>query len=182
MANGATIPEVLKLLSAQTAAFLALLLAASAAHKAAKFARARTAAHEFAGIARRAAGLAATGIALAEALAAVLLAAPASRVAGAWLAAAIFGGYLALIARAIVEQRAVDCGCSFGPPRGALGAFEALRNAVLVVLAMLAALSSASGAVPVAVVQWLAGGALLALYAALDQVMALRPMRKGAVP
>jgi len=176
-----SVPEVLRLLSAQIAAFLALLLGASAAHKAARFGRARTAAHEFAGVPRGAAGPAAAGIAVAEGLAALLLIAPAYRAAGAWLAAAIFGGYLTLIARAIVEQRAVDCGCSFGSPRVGLGAFEAVRNAVLVVLAMLAALSSAGGAVPVALSQGLAAGALLALYAALDQIMALRPIRKGAV-
>ena len=96
------------------------------------------------------------GVAFAETLAAVLLIAPAYRAAGAWLAAAIFGAYLALIARATLEQREVDCGCSFGRGRRAPGAFEATRNGVLVMLAMLAALSSAGGALPVAASQ--AGG------------------------
>jgi len=174
-------PEVLRLLSAQTAAFLALLLAASAAHKLARFERARLAAHEFAGLPLGAAAPAAAAIALLETLAAALLIAPAQRATGGWLAAAIFGGYLALIARAIVEQREVDCGCSFGAARRLLGPFEALRNCVLVVLAMLAALASAAVAAPISLSQALAAVALLALYAALDQVMGIRPMRKGAV-
>ena len=180
MAGTGPIPEILGLLSSQIAVFLALLLAASAAHKTLKFARARTAAHEFAGVPRGAASAAAAAMALAEALAAALLIAPVHRAAGAWLAAAIFGAYLALIARAIVEQREVDCGCSFAPPGRALGAFEATRNGVLVVLAMLAALSSAGGALPVAASQGLAACALFSLYIALDQVMGQRPMRKGA--
>ena len=180
MAGAGPIPEVLGLLSSQIAAFLAMLLAASAAHKALRFARARAAAHEFAGVPPVAAAAAAAGVAFAETLAAVLLIAPAYRAAGAWLAAAIFGAYLALIARAILEQREVDCGCSFGSARRAPGTFEAIRNGVLVMLAMLAALSSAGGALPVAASQALAGCALLALYAALDQVMGQAPMRKGA--
>jgi hypothetical protein len=121
-------------------------------------------------------------VAVAETLAAALLIVPAYRAAGAWLAAALFGAYLALIARAILEEREVDCGCSFGSARRAPGTFEATRNAVLVTLAMLAALSSAGGALPVAASQALAGCALLALYAALDQVMGQAPMRKGAAP
>jgi hypothetical protein len=159
MAGAGQIPEILGLLSSQIAAFLALLLAASAAHKALRFARARSAAQEFAGVPAAAAAAAA---------------------AGAWLAAALFGAYLALIARAILEQREADCGCSFGSARRAPGTFEATRNGVLVMLAMLAALSSAGGALPVAASQALAGCALLALYAALDQVMGQAPMRKGA--
>jgi len=179
MAGAGPIPEILGMLSSQIAAFLALLLAASAAHKAQNFARARTAAHEFAGVPRGLAAAAAAAMALAEAIAAALLIAPVHRAAGAWLATAIFGAYLALIARAIVERREVDCGCSFGPPARSLGAFAAIRNGVLVVLALLAALSSAAGAMPVAASQGLAACALFALYIALDQVMGLKPMRNG---
>jgi hypothetical protein len=174
------IPEILGLLSSQISAFLALLLAASAAHKALRFARARSAAQEFAGVPPATAAAAAAGVVFAETLAAVLLVVPAYRAAGAWLAATIFGAYLALIARAILEHREVDCGCSFGSARRAPGTFEATRNGVLVMLAMLAALSSAGGALPVAASQVLAGCALLALYAALDQVMGQAPLRKGA--
>jgi hypothetical protein len=179
MPGTAPISEILGLLSSQIAAFLALLLAASAAHKALGFARARAAAREFAGVPAAAAAAAVAAAALAEALAAVLLIAPDCRAAGAWLATALFGVYLALIARAILEQREVDCGCSFAGSRRAPGAFEAMRNGVLVVLAMLAALSSAGGALPVSASQALAACALLALYAALDQVMGQQPIRKG---
>ena len=182
MAGTAPILEVLGLLGAQIAAFLALLLSASAAHKALRFARARTAAREFAGVPPGGAAAAAVAAACVEALTAVLLIAPACRAAGAWLAAAIFGAYLALIARAILEQRAVDCGCNFaGAPR-APGAFEAARNGVLVILAMITALSAAGAALPVSASQALAACALLALYAALDQVIGLGPMRKGTAP
>jgi hypothetical protein len=180
MSGTGPIPNILGLLSSQIAAFLALLLGASAAHKALRFARARAAAHEFAGVPPAAAAAAAASVAFVETLAAVLLIAPAFRAAGAWLAAALFGGYLALIARAILEQREVDCGCSFGSARRAPGTFEAIRNGALVTLAMLAALSSAGGALPVVASQALAACALLALYVALDQVMGQAPMRKGA--
>jgi hypothetical protein len=179
MAGAGPIPGILGLLSSQIAAFLALLLAASAAHKVLGFARARAAAHEFAGVPPAAAAAAAAAMAFAETLAAVLLIAPAYRAAGAWLATAIFGIYLALIACAILERREVDCGCSFGGARRTPGAFEATRNGVLVMLAMLAALSSAGGALPVAASQALAACALFALYAALDQVVGQSPMRKG---
>ena len=84
--------------------------------------------------------------------------------------------------RAIVRgRRDVDCGCGFGPTGHPLGAFDVARNAVLVAFALLVAGSAASGAEAVAASQALAGCALLALYGALDQVMALQPLRRGVV-
>jgi hypothetical protein len=57
-----------------------------------------------------------------------------------------------------------------------------VRNAVLAGVAMLIAwVSAASGSVPSQASQVLGGIALLALYGALDQVMALRPLRSGEV-
>jgi hypothetical protein len=82
--------------------------------------------------------------------------------------------------RAIAEgRRDVDCGCSFGRTRHPLGVFEGARNVVLVAMALLVA-ASAGGAPPLAASQLLAACAFLALYGALDQVMALQPLRRGA--
>jgi hypothetical protein len=119
-----------------------------------------------------------------------LLSVPAYRLAGGLLAALIWGGYLALILRAIgAGRRDVDCGCSFGTAsfgtarfgaaRHSLGAFEVARNTLLVVFALLVAGSALSAPPRIAASQVLAAGALLALYGALDQVMALGPLRRG---
>jgi hypothetical protein len=106
---------------------------------------------------------------------------PAYRAAGAALAASLLGVYLALILRAILQgRRDADCGCSFGRSRRPLGAFDAGRNAVLTALALGVALASARAAAPIAASQALGAVSLLALYTALDQVMGLQPMRKGA--
>jgi len=169
-------------LSCQLAAFLAVLLAASAAHKALAFARTRQAIREFARIPDFAAAPALVASIAGELLAAALLFVPAYRVLGALLASLILTVYLALIVRSLVSGRSdVDCGCSFGPAKHSLGGFEAGRNAVLAALSLVAAWSSARGGAAIAASQVLAASALVALYAALDQVMALRPMRKGTV-
>jgi hypothetical protein len=55
------------------------------------------------------------------------------------------------------------------------------RNAALVLLALLVAVPAAAGSVTVAASQVWAACALLALYGAFDQVMALQPMRRGEV-
>ncbi len=168
-------------LLAQLAAFLALLLAASAAHKAVSWRRTREVMKDFAGVPRPAASGAALLACVAEALAAASLMLPDYRCAGALLAAAIFAAYLALIARAVIQRRAaVDCGCSFGAGRKRLGAFELARNGALFASALiLSAFAQDTGSI--APSQLLAACALLALYGAFDQVMALRPMRRGTV-
>ncbi len=175
-------PGVDRILAAQLAAFLALLLAASAAHKWLRWEHTRAVVREFAGVPSAVTPAAALAASLAESAAAVLLFLPDYRVLGALLAASILTVYLALIARSLLAgRRDVDCGCSFGPGRHALGAFEAVRNAVLLVLAFFVAASAARGAPAIAASQVLAAVALLALYGALDQVMGLQPMRRGAV-
>jgi hypothetical protein len=176
-----TLFGVAQVLGAQLAAFLAALLLASAAHKGMRFAHTRKVVHEFAGVPRSAAAAVAIAAALGELIAAAALFVPAYRLAGASLAALIWGVYLALILRAIGQgRRDADCGCSFGSQPHALGAFEVARNALLVALAVLAAVSAARGAAPVAASQGLAACAFLALYGALEQVMAVRPPRRGA--
>jgi hypothetical protein len=52
---------------------------------------------------------------------------------------------------------------------------------LLVLLALLVALPASGGASPLPASQLLGACAFFALYAALDQVMGLQPMRKGAV-
>ena len=182
MISASASPGVTQLLASQLAAFLALLLAASALHKWLNWQRTRSVAREFARVPRFAAGAAVAAAGLYELLASVLLFIPADRARGAWLGALIFALYLALIVRAIVKNnRDVDCGCTFGPARHSLGAFEVWRNASLTVFAALVAVSAANGAPPVAPSQAFGACALLALYAAVDQVMGVRPMRQGAV-
>lgn len=173
---------VVQLLASQLASFLALLLAASALHKWSNWGRTRNVVREFAGVPGFAAGAAAAAAGACELSAAVLLFIPSYRAAGACLGALIFALYLALIVRAIVNnRRGVDCGCTFGPARHSLGAFEVWRNASLTAFALLVGVSSANGAAAVMPSQAFGACALLALYAAADQVMGMRPMRRGAV-
>jgi uncharacterized membrane protein YphA (DoxX/SURF4 family) len=173
-------PEVARLLVSQLAAFLALLLAASAVHKWMRRKHTQDVVHEFAGVPRPAAAWAVVAVALCELSAAALLIVPAYRLPGALLATLILGAYLALIARAIVQgRRDVDCGCSFSQTRHPLGAFEVVRNSLLVIFALLVAVTAPGGGVPMPASQVLAGCTFLALYGALDQVRAVRPLRRG---
>jgi len=178
----ASMPGVDQILGAQLAAFLALLLAASALHKGLRWEHTRAVVHNFAGVPHGAAPVAALIAGLMEGLAAALLFLPAYRVLGALLAASLMTAYLALIARALIAgRRDVDCGCSFGGARHGLGGFEVGRNAVLAAMALFVAASAVHGGPAIAASQVLAAAALLALLGALEQVVGLRPMRKGAV-
>lgn len=175
------LPAALGFLAAQGAAFLALLLAASAVHKASRWRRSLEVVRGFAGVPGPLAA-ASLGVAVvAELAAGVLLVLPQTRASGAVLAAAVWTVYLALLLRAIFQNRRnVDCGCSFGSSHRSLGAFQVTRNAALACASAAVAAASASGAVPaVAASQLLGAAALLALYGALDQVMALQPLRAG---
>jgi uncharacterized membrane protein YphA (DoxX/SURF4 family) len=180
--NIAGAPDVAGVLLAQIAAFLAVLLIASAVHKALGWRRTRTVVQDFGGVPRRAASAAALAACAIEALAGALLLLPDHRRAGAALATAVLGVYLALIARAVaVDRGAVDCGCSFGGGSRHLGKFEIVRNAVLLAAALLV-LTCADASATMAPSQLLAACALLALYGAVDQLTALQPLRQGGVP
>jgi hypothetical protein len=183
MMSDASFAETLRVLIAQLAIFQALLLAASALHKAATWPRALDAVRQFARVPEPFARPVLTALVAAEAVAGALLVVPAYRPAGALLAALIYAGYLAFIIRAIVqERRDVDCGCSFGPTARPLGTLHVIRGLVLTFLALLVAGASVDlGVAAVVPSQGLGGLALLALYGALDQVMALRPLRSGEV-
>jgi hypothetical protein len=174
-------PQVMQLLSVQLAAFLALLLLASGLHKVTRRGRTRSVIHDFAGVPRSLAPAAGVAVAAAEMLAGALLWTASYRALGGVLAALIWGGYLALILRALAQgRRDVDCGCTFGATQHPLGVFQVLRNGVLVCLALLVTAGSAASVTgPVIASQILAAFSLLALYGALDQVMALTPLRRG---
>lgn len=181
MTAAPSILEVGQLLVVQLAVFAAALLLASGLHKMMRRVRTQAVVHEFAGVPRALAPVAVVAVALLELLASLLLLTPSYRAAGGALAVLIWGGYLALILRAIAQgRRDVDCGCTFGAARRPLGAFQVARNVVLTGAALLVAAGSAVGVTgPVVASQVLAALALLALYGALDQVMALTPPRGG---
>lgn len=197
MTASASISAVLELVEIQLAVFLALLLSVAAVHKLVWGARARRAAGTLTGMAWRSTGVAVTLATLAELGAAGLLAMPAFRAGGALLAAVLWSLYFALIARSIVlGQRDVDCGCSFGAAHRPLGPFQLLRCASLVLLALVvaglclvragrdgavASLGGASGGAALLISEGLAAVAMLALYAALDHLMAIRPLRAGGI-
>jgi hypothetical protein len=179
---GVTPPEVARAFLAQLAVFQACLLCASALHKAARRAQLRAVLREFAAVPDALAPATLAAIIGAELWAAIWLILPAHRVPGALLAAAIWTGYLLLIVRAIrADRRGMDCGCSFGPVSRPLGAIHVARNAVLAGVALLVWAAERGAEVPLQPSQLLGGVALLALYAALDQVMGLRPLPRGEI-
>jgi len=179
--GGTSLVGAVQSLAAQMATFQAMLLAASAVHKAARWTHSRNLMRQFAGVPGVLAAPSLSAATAVELAAAALLMVPAYRTAGAVLAALIWTLYAALIVRAIVQgRRDVDCGCSFGPTSRPLGSFQIARNVVLAALAACIAWVSAwSAAVPTQGTFILGGLALLALYGALDQVMALQPLRSG---
>ncbi len=178
--SSASMQGIDQVLAAQLAAFLAFLLAASATHKWWRWQHTLEVVRDFAGVPRKAARAAAMTVGAVEWLAAALLFLPSYRVLGALIAATLLTVYLALIVRSLsTGRRDVDCGCGFGPARHSLGAFEVGRNATLTAMALFVAGSAARGAPVIAPSQMLGAAAMLALYGALDQVMGLRPMRKG---
>ena len=173
--------EVRESLDTQLAAFVSVLLFMSALHKAVARARSIAAVRELARVPQ---WLAPWTLGLATALelsAAVALFSPLYRAAGALLAACLCLTYAGLMMNAITQgRRDIDCGCSFGAARHPLGRYQVTRNALLAAgCVAVAAGSAAHGAPPFAAMQVLAAVALLALYAALDQVMALTAPRAG---
>jgi hypothetical protein len=181
MTNTVSTLEVCRELATQLAAFAALLLAASGIHKCIARQRTRAAAHEFAGVPTRWAALAAAVLAGAEVLASLLLWIPRFRASGAAVAGIIWGGYGLLMLRAVARgRRDVDCGCTFGAAHRPLGTFQLVRNAVLAAsAALVAGVCATDGVRSIGAEQFLAAAALLALYGALDQAMALQAPRAG---
>jgi hypothetical protein len=179
----ATLFDALGSLTAQFAAFEAFLLIVSAGHKVVKWSYSRGVVLKFAKVPVVLAAPALAGVALVESIAGAMLMIPAYRTVGGLLAASVWTVYLALIVRAIIQgRRDADCGCSFGPTQRPLGWFQVTRSALLLaVAATVTGVSALGGSVAVEGSQVLAACALLALYGALDQVMALLPLRSGEV-
>ncbi len=176
-----SLPGVVQSFAAQMAAFQAMLLAASAVHKMASWTRSLSVMREFAGVPGTLAGPALGAATAAELTAGTLLMVPGWCATGALLAGLIWTLYLVLIIRAIAGgRRDADCGCSFGSTSRPLGTFQIGRNLVLTALAFfIAGAALVHGPVPAQGTHVLGGLALLALYGALDQVMALQPLRSG---
>ena len=164
---------VIASLGAYAAAFMAVLLLASAGHKFISRARMREAVANLTGApAGAAAGLLA-GAAAVEAGLAMALLLPATRTAAAVGAAALWAGYLVMILRA---DHAADCGCTFGGRAKPSNAAQGGRNGVLVAVALFAAAAARLLPAPqLDILYAVAGLGLFALYLALDQLSALIP-------
>lgn len=128
------------------APFLAIILAAAAAHKLAERPRLTRAT---AGLLRLPPALAmpaTMAAATVEFAAAVALLFPASRPAGALLAALLWAGYgAALLAARRRGDGGIDCGCDFGAHRNGIGRFAIARAFALAAAAALLCLSPAGG-------------------------------------
>lgn len=173
--------EALRALAAQAACFAAALLSVSAFHKVSDWSRAASVVREFAGVPRAWVHPVLCAVVLAELTAAACLVMPTRSATGGMLAGAIWMVYLGLIVRAIRQgRRDADCGCSFGPTARPLGLFHIARNASLAALAGFCAWAGV-GTGGVQISQFLGAAALLALYGAVDQVMALQPLRGGEI-
>lgn len=176
------IAGVMHALAAQAAAFESLLLLASALHKAFKWTHFKNVVQQFGGVPPPLVAAVLAGVTALEAGAAALLLMSALRTPGALLAALVWSAYLALIVRAILEgRRDADCGCSFGPTPRPLGSYQVARNSSLTGVAIGVALADPAAGISVQASEVLAACALLALYGAMDQVMALQPLREGRV-
>ena len=174
---------VVRILIAQLAAFLALLLLASAVHKAFRWPHTRRVVRDFAGVPAAPSSVTALAAALdrsARRRAAVRAGpSPGGSGAGGALVGGVLGAHRARHRPGPARSR---LRLQFRPGASSRsGAFQVARNALLVFLALLVAVSAAGGSVPVTASQVLAACALLALYGALDQVMALQPLRRGEV-
>jgi hypothetical protein len=179
--TGVSWAQVLEALGTQLAAFVSVLLLMSALHKGVGRERSLIAVRELGHVPQPLASTALTLAASLELIAALALWSPWYRAAGALLAAFIWSSYLALLLWAVAQgRRHVDCGCSFGAARHPLGAYHLLRNAMLAGGSAAVAVGSiAHDGLAFTATQILAAAALLALYAALDQVMALSAPRTG---
>jgi methylamine utilization protein MauE len=188
MNEALSVTVVVQIAIAQLASFASLLLFAAAAHKLGNLTRTAQAVHELTGLQQPLARFAAIALAAAELSASVGLWLSPLRFDAALLAALIWSGYFVFLLQAVATgRRDIDCGCSFGEARRPLGLFQLLRAALLALLGLVVALSAAVAPGSLAydvsaaaiTTQVLAGVGLLALYAALDQVMTQQPLRAG---
>ena len=124
------------------ALFLAIVLAVAAAHKLAERARLTQATASLLRLSPALAMPATMAAAAVEFAAALALLFPASRFAGALLAALLWAGYgAALVAARRRGDSGIDCGCDFGARRSGIGRFTIARAFALAGAAALLALS-----------------------------------------
>ena len=162
---------VIASLGAYAAAFMAVLLLASAGHMLISKARMREAVMALTGVPAWAAMGVLAAAAVVEAGVTLALLLPATRFVAALAAAGLWGAYLVLILRA---GRAVDCGCTFGGRAKASTAAQGGRNVGLVAMALLAAAAARVSPPPgIDLLYGVAALGLFALYLALDQLSAL---------
>src|SRR5713101_1128927 len=103
--DGISVVNAMQALSAQLAVFQALLLCASAVHKAVRWPYSKSVMRQFAGVPRSMAASTLSAAMALELAAGLLLIVPESRATGAMLAASIWTVYLGLIVRAIIQHR-----------------------------------------------------------------------------
>lgn len=128
------------------ALFLAAVLAAASVHKLVDRARLTQATAGLLRLAPTVAMPVAMGAAAAEFAAALALLFPASRPAGALLAALLWAGYgAALFAARRRGDGGIDCGCDFGAHRRGIGSFAIGRAFALGAAALLLCLSPTEG-------------------------------------
>ena len=128
------------------ALFLAIVLAVAAAHKLAERARLTQATASLLRLSPALAMPATMAAAAVEFAAALALLFPASRFAGALLAALLWAGYgAALVAARRRGDGGIDCGCDFGARRTGIGRFTIARAFALAGAAGLLSLSPAGG-------------------------------------
>lgn len=128
------------------ALFLAIILAAAAAHKLAERARLTQATAGLLSLAPAVAMPIMMAAAAVEFSAALALLFPSSRAAGALLAALLWAAYgTALLAARRRGDGAIDCGCDFGARKSGIGRFAIARAFALSAAALLLCLSPAGG-------------------------------------
>lgn len=148
--------------------FLALVLALAAAHKLLKRDRLATAAARLTGLPLSTGALVSLAAAALETVAAIALLLPGTQPIGAAIAALLWLGYAALLASHLGQS--LDCGCSLGVREKPVSALLVARATGLAALALLVAF--APTAAPTIETPF-AALAFLALYLALDELLAL---------
>ncbi len=153
---------------AELALFLALLLAVSAGHKIVAHQRLGEAAARLAGVPQSLGPLVSNAAAAVELAAGLALLFPGTRPIGALIAAVLWSGYALLLARRIGSR--LDCGCSLKRSEKLITTLYPARAALLAAFAILVAFLPAP---PATLLTPFAAAALLALYFAADELIAI---------
>ena len=148
--------------------FMALLLGLSAAHKVLSPERLVSAAARLTGVRLVYGQMLGICAAALEGLSAVLLLFDETRVLGAGIATGLWAGYAALLW--LRRGESLDCGCSFGKREKPVDLPTMARPAGLAVIGMTAILLPADS---ITIESLFAGFGFVALYVALDELMAI---------